>query len=173
MSGPWTFVSREWGLVVKDFTSSPVVMAPYYPLYYTDQFSAFGLEKVKDLLCWYISAAEGYKVQERILSLTEAVKQRCIVRIRQLNMRRCDEEVKVIIELANTTIIGNWGYSPVTEAEVRAMARDMKPVLQPKGILFAEDANGKLSVLQSPCQMSTLCSKDLTDVCFHLVFSNC
>jgi ribosomal protein S18 acetylase RimI-like enzyme len=31
----------------------------------------------------------------------------------------------------------------VTEAEVRAMARDMKPVLQPKGVLFAEDADGK------------------------------
>ena len=143
MRGPWTFVSQEWGLVVDGFTPSPVVMAPYNPPYYADQFSAFGLKKVKDLLCWYISAAEGYKVPEHILQLTEAVQQRYKVRIRQLNMRRYDEEVKVIIDLANTTIIDNWGYSPVTEAEVRAMARDIKPVLQPKGVLFAEDANGK------------------------------
>jgi ribosomal protein S18 acetylase RimI-like enzyme len=58
-------------------------------------------------------------------------------------MKHYDEEVKIIIELANSTIIDNWGFSPVTEAEVRAMAHDMKPVLQPKGVLFAEDSDGK------------------------------
>lgn len=143
MRGPWTFVSQEWGLVVEGFTPSPVVMAPYNPPYYAEHFASFGLEKVKDLLCWYVSAAEGYKVPERILRLTEAVQKRYNVRIRQLDMKRYDEEVKIIIELANTTILDNWGFSPVTEAEVQAMARDMKPVLQPKGVLFAEDADGK------------------------------
>jgi GNAT superfamily N-acetyltransferase len=143
MRGPWTFVSQEWGLVVEGFAPSPVVMAPYNPPFYVDHLTAFGLEKVKDLLCWYISAAEGYKIPERILRLTAAVQKRYNVRIRQLDMKRYDEEVKIIIELANSTIIDNWGYSPVTEAEVQAMARDMKPILQPKGVLFAEDADGK------------------------------
>jgi len=41
------------------------------------------------------------------------------VRIRQLDMRHYDEEVKTIIELANSTIIDNWGYSPVTKARCR------------------------------------------------------
>jgi ribosomal protein S18 acetylase RimI-like enzyme len=143
MRGPWMFVSQEWGLVVEGFAPSPVVMAPYNPPYYAGHFASFGLEKVKDLLCWYVSASEGYKVPERILRLTDAVQKRYNVRIRQLDMKHYDEEVKIIIELANSTIIDNWGYSPVTEAEVKAMARDMKPVLQPKGVLFAEDAHGK------------------------------
>jgi GNAT superfamily N-acetyltransferase len=143
MRGPWTFVSQEWGLVVEGFTPSPVVMAPYNPPYYAEQFASFSLEKVKDLLCWYISAKEGYKVPERILRLTEAVQKRYNIRIRQLDMKHYDKEVKIIIELANSTIIDNWGFSPVTEAEVQAMARDMKPILQPKGVLFAEDADGK------------------------------
>ncbi len=143
MRGPWSFVSQEWGLVIEGFEPSPVVMAPYNPPYYEKHLTGFGLEKVKDLLCWYVSAAEGYKVPERIIQLTNAVKERYKVRIRQLDMKRYDEEVKVVIELANSTIIDNWGYSPVTEAEVQAMARDMKPVLQAKGVLFAEDAQGK------------------------------
>jgi GNAT superfamily N-acetyltransferase len=143
MRGPWSFVSQEWGSVVEGFSPSPVIMAPYNPPSYNDHYSAFGLVKVKDLLCWYISGAEGYRVPERILRLTDAVQQRYGVRIRPLNMKRYDDEVKVIIELANSTIIDNWGYSPVTEAEVRAMARDMKPVIQSKGVLFAEDASGK------------------------------
>jgi GNAT superfamily N-acetyltransferase len=143
MRGPWTFVSQEWGLVVEGFTPSPVVMAPYNPPYYAGQFVAFGLEKCKDLLCWYISEKEGYQVPDRILRLTDAVEKRYNVRIRQLNMKEYDKEVKIIIELANSTIIDNWGFSPVTDAEVQAMARDMKPILQPKGVLFAEDSKGK------------------------------
>ena len=143
MRGPWTFVSQEWGLVVEGFTPSPVVMAPYNPPYYASHFASFGLEKVKDLLCWYVSAAEGYQVPERILRLTDAVQKRYKVNIRQLDMQRYDQEVKIIIELANSTIIDNWGFSPVTEAEVQAMARDMKPVIQSKGVLFAEDADGR------------------------------
>jgi GNAT superfamily N-acetyltransferase len=143
MRGPWTFVSQEWGLVVEGFTPSPVIMAPYNPPYYADHFSAFGLEKVKDLLCWYVSAAEGYRVPERILRLTDAVQKRYAIHIRELDMKHYDQEVKVIIELSNASIISNWGYSPVTAEEVQAMARDMKPILQPRGVLFAEDSQGK------------------------------
>ena len=143
MRGPWSFVSQEWGLVVEGFEPSPVVMAPYNPPCYEEHLTSFGLKKVKDLLCWSVSAAEGYRVPERILRLTDAVQKRYDVRIRELDMRRYDEEVKIIIELANNTIIDNWGYSPVTEAEVRAMARDMKQIIQPKGVLFAEDRQGR------------------------------
>ena len=143
MRGPWTFVSQEWGAVVEGFAPSPVIMAPYNPPYYNDHFTAFGLEKVKDLLCWYISAAEGHRIPERILRLTDAVAKRYGVRIRQLDMKNYAAEVQNIIELSNASIIDNWGYSPVTEAEVQAMARDMKPIIQPRGVLFAEDVNGR------------------------------
>ena len=143
MRGPWSFVSQEWGAVVEGYSPSPVVMAPYNPPYYNDQFAAFGLAKVKDLLCWYVSAAEGYRIPERILKLTDAVQKRYGIRIRRIDMHHYEAEVQNIIELSNASIIDNWGYSPVTEAEVRALAHDMKPILQPKGVLFAEDAAGR------------------------------
>ena len=143
MRGPWSFVSQEWGLVVEGFEPSPVLMAPYNPRYYMDHLGSFGLEKAKDLLCWYISAAEGYRVPDRILALTDAVQKRYGIRIRQLDMKHYEEEVKIIIELSNASLIDNWGYSPVTEAEVRATAHDLKQILQPKAVLFAEDFQGK------------------------------
>lgn len=143
MRGPWSFVSQEWGMVLEGFTPSPVIMAPYNPPYYNDFLSGFGLRKVKDLLCWYVSSAEGYDIPKRILDLTDAVAARYGVRVRPIDMRRYDQEVETLIELSNLSIIDNWGFSPVTEAEVRAMARDMKPVIQPKGVLFAEDRDGR------------------------------
>jgi GNAT superfamily N-acetyltransferase len=141
LRGPWSFVSQEWGAVVEGFTPSPVIMGPYNPPYYNDHFSAFGLLKAKDLLCWKVSVPEGYRIPERVLRLTDQVARRFGVRTRTLDMRRYEAEVRTIIELSNLSIIDNWGFSPVTEAEVMALARDMKPILQPKGVIFAEDAS--------------------------------
>jgi ribosomal protein S18 acetylase RimI-like enzyme len=58
-------------------------------------------------------------------------------------MKRYDEEVAVFLELSNSSIIDNWGYSPVTDAEADTMAKDLKQVIQPKGVLFAETADGE------------------------------
>ncbi|HUI87454.1 MAG TPA: hypothetical protein VLX61_01890 [Anaerolineales bacterium] len=143
MRGPWTFVSQEWGLVVDGFTPSPIVMAPYNHAYYIEYFETFGLQKAKDLLCWYVSAAEGYDIPPRIMQLTDAVAKRYGIRVRPIDMSRYQDEVKLVVDLSNASIIANWGYSPVTEAEVQATARDLRPVIQPKGVLFAEDSHGR------------------------------
>jgi GNAT superfamily N-acetyltransferase len=143
MRGPWSFVSQEWGMVVEGFEPPPVIMGPYNPPYYNDHLMAFGLQKVKDLLCWYVSAAEGDKIPDRIYSLTDEVARRYGVGVRQIDMKHFEQEVQTVIDISNASIINNWGYSPVTEAEVQAMARDLKPVIQPKGVVFAEDKQGQ------------------------------
>jgi GNAT superfamily N-acetyltransferase len=144
MRGPWSFVSQEWGSVVEGFTPSPVIMGPYNPPYYNDDYAAFGLEKVQDMLCWYVSAAEGYDIPERYLRLTDTVAERYKVRVRRINLKDYDSEVQHILALSNSSIIGNWGYSPVTDAEGQAMARDLKLVVQERGVLFAEDQDGEV-----------------------------
>jgi GNAT superfamily N-acetyltransferase len=144
MRGPWSFVSQEWGLVVEGFDHPPVIMAPHNPAYYDEHMTSFGLEKVKDLLCYSISAQEGYEIPERILTLTDRIAKRYGVTVRQLNMRHYDQEVQTIMELSNISILDNWGYSPVTEAEAQAVARDLKQIVQPEGVLFAEDTQGKV-----------------------------
>jgi len=143
MRGPWSFVSQEWGAVVEGYTPSPVVMAPYNPAYYNDHFNAYGLIKAKDLLVYLIDVRDGYQIPERILSLTDRVARRFNVHVRKLNMKNFDREVETIISLSNQSLVNNWGYSPVTEAEVRAMAHDLKPIIQPKAVLFAEDQQGR------------------------------
>ncbi|HPG39385.1 MAG TPA: hypothetical protein PLP19_01035 [bacterium] len=143
MRGPWSFTSQEWGMVVEGFTPSPVVMAPYNPPYYNELLTDFGLLKVKDLLCWYIDIAEGYQVPPRVIEHTQAIAKRYGIRVRRLDMKNYDAEVQTLIELSNATIISNWGYTPVTDAEAKAMARDMKPVIQPKCVLFAENQDGR------------------------------
>jgi hypothetical protein len=142
MRGPWSFVSQEWGLVIEGFTPSPTVMAPYNPQYYINHITSYGFEKIKDLLVYYISVKEGYNIPERILTLTNDVAARYGIKTRQVNMKNYDKEVARIIELSNLSLIDNWGYTSVTKEEAEAIAHDLKPIIHPKGVIFAEDKNG-------------------------------
>jgi hypothetical protein len=142
MRGPWSFVSQEWGSVIEGFSPSPVVMSPYNPPFYNDLYEGFGLLKVKDLLVYQIDCSQNYNVPDRILLFTEKIQKRYGITTRTLNMKNLDQEVEKIISLSNQTLIKNWGYSPVTDDEVIAMVNDLKQIIQPKGVIFAEDQEG-------------------------------
>ncbi len=142
MRGPWSFVSQEWGSVIEGYSPSPVVMSPYNPPYYNSHYEAFGLKKVKDLLVYQIDSSQNYQIPERILTMTEKIRNRYAIDTRILNMKNLDQDVEKIIALSNESLIRNWGYSPVTDTEVRAMVNDLKQIIQPKGVIFAEDSKG-------------------------------
>ncbi|PKO12114.1 MAG: hypothetical protein CVU39_25915 [Chloroflexi bacterium HGW-Chloroflexi-10] len=143
MRGPWSFVSQEWGSVVEGFEPAPVVMSPYNPPYYNEQYEDFGLEKVKDLLVYLIDARRGYQIPERILTLTDKVSNRYKILTRPLDMQNLEKETEMLISLSNDSLIKNWGYSPVTDAEVTAMVNDLKQIIHPKAVIFAKDEAGK------------------------------
>jgi ribosomal protein S18 acetylase RimI-like enzyme len=143
MRGPWSFVSQEWGLVVEGFEPQPVVMAPYNPPRYAALLESFGLRKAKDLLCWELSIPEGYAIPDRILTLTDAVAQRNGLSIRTVDFSRFDEEVELFTRLSLDALKDNWGISPITNQEIAAMAKDLRPVLRPECVLFACNAEGR------------------------------
>lgn len=137
--GPWSFVSQEWGLVVEGFEPSPTVMAPYNPVYYIDHLTNYNFQKIKDLLVYYISVTEGYSIPDRILTLTNDVINRYNIHTRHLNMKDYNNEVGRIIELSNRSLVDNWGFTSVTNPEAEAIANDLKSIINPKGVIFAED----------------------------------
>jgi hypothetical protein len=137
MRGPWSFVSQEWGSVIEGFSPSPVVMSPYNPPFYNNHFKEYGLSKVKDLLVYQIDSTLNYQIPDRILTMTDKIRDRYTINTRILNMKNLDQDVEKIIALSNESLIKNWGYSPVTDDEVRAMVKDLKQIIQPKGVIFA------------------------------------
>ena len=143
MRGPWSFASQEWGLVVEGFQPPPVILAPYNPPYYNDLLNDFGLLKAKDLIVYVADCRGDYVFPERILTLTDRIRQRYNVRVRHLNMKRLEEDVVTITRLANESISDNWGFYPVTDEEARTMARDLRQIVDPKAILIAEENNGR------------------------------
>ncbi|HVN30989.1 MAG TPA: hypothetical protein VMT45_03300 [Thermoanaerobaculaceae bacterium] len=143
MRGPWSFASQEWGLVVEGFERPPVIMAPHNPPWYNDHLLAFGLAKAKDLLVYVADTTEGYRIPERYLTVTDLVQKRYGITVRPVNMKHLEKDIAILVEVANRSISSNWGFYPATEAEGRALARDIKPILDPELVLIAEDSAGE------------------------------
>ena len=142
MRGPWSFASQEWGLLIEGFDLPPVIMAPHNPPWYKDQFERFGLQKAQDMLAYYVDAREGYEIPERYLTLTDKIAKRYKVRVRPIDMKNLEEDTVTITDLSNRSIFANWGYYPVPEEEGRALAGDLKLIVNPKAVLIAEAEDG-------------------------------
>lgn len=142
MRGPWSFASQEWGLEIEGGERPPVILAPHNPPYYPVHFDSFGLKKAIDLLAYLADMNAGYQVPERYLTLTEKIRSRYNVTVRAVDLDNLEQEVMTIVEVSNCSIADNWGYRPVTMEEARAMARDLKPIVNPQALLIAEDVGG-------------------------------
>jgi ribosomal protein S18 acetylase RimI-like enzyme len=94
-------------------------------------------------MVYYIDSREGYAIPERYLRLTDRVQKKLGVTVRSIDMRNLEREVDMFVRLANRSIADNWGFYPVTGEEGKAMARDMKPIVDPRLLLFAENARGE------------------------------
>jgi ribosomal protein S18 acetylase RimI-like enzyme len=143
MRGPWSFASQEWGLEIEGGDRPPVILAPHNPPYYAGFFEAFGLGKAIDLIAYVGDMAQGYQFPERYLKLTGVIQSRYGVTVRPVNMDDLETEVMTIVELSNRSIKENWGYYPVTPEEARAMAHDLKAIVNPDALLIAEDQQGQ------------------------------
>ena len=71
--------------------------------------TSFNLKKVKDLLVYYISIKEGYIIPDRIMTLTDDVAKRYGVHVRQVDMKKYDEDVQKIIDLLESGALSTIG----------------------------------------------------------------
>ena len=136
LRGPANFSSNEeWGLLVDGFDSSPCVMMTYNPARYAETLEHLGFVKAKDLVAYYLDDPEP---PERVIRLAERMAERKGVTVRPLDMKRFEEDVRKVREVYNRAWEKNWGFVPMTEAEITHMAKDLKPVVKPEIVLIAE-----------------------------------
>lgn len=138
MRGPANPTSNdEWGALFEGFEDSPRLMMAYNPKYYLDLYEEYGLRKVKDLFAYNIQNIEMLK-NEKIKRVNEIVKKRYGLKIRSVNMKDFQNELEIFKMIYNKTWAANWGFIPMSEAEIDAAAKDLKPLINPDLVFFAE-----------------------------------
>ena len=129
-------VNDEYGLLIDAFDKSPVILMPYNPPYYVELLESYGLRKEKDLYSYILSQDTVYS--EKLERVNNLVKERHGLVIRSLNMKRFNEEIQLVKDVYNAAWAYNWGAVPMNDDEIGAMAEDMKPIVVPDLVLFAE-----------------------------------
>ena len=137
MVGPMNpSTNDECALLVDGFGEPPRLMMPYNPPYYPSLLEKTGLSKVIDLYTYWLEARSFQ--QERLARLTERLlRKEPELRIRAIDLNRFPEELRVVREIYNDAWSKNWGFVPITEAEIEQTAKELKPLVVPELVLFA------------------------------------
>jgi hypothetical protein len=130
----------EYGMLLEGFYDSPRILMTYNPKYYLTLCENYGFVKAKDL---YAYKLENKKVvaSEKMRRVAEIAKERYSLNIRQLDMKNFKKELENVKYVYNKAWAPNWGFIPMTDAEIDAMAKDLKPLVEPSLVLFGEIKN--------------------------------
>lgn len=137
--GPVNFSTNETcGMLVDGFNSPPVVMMTYNKEYYPKFLNQYGFDKKMDLLAYNLKED---KLSEKAIRLSNHIEDRLKTKgivIRNLNLKKFDQEVEKIKSIYNSAWQKNWGFVPMTEKEFQYMAKDMKMIIDPDFAFIAE-----------------------------------
>jgi GNAT superfamily N-acetyltransferase len=135
--GPASFsLNDECGLLVEGFDEHCTILTPWNPPYYEALVEAAGLTKVMDLYSFRLDVMSFDN--ERIGRIAKLVKRRENVALRRFNVKDFEGEVKRVMAIYNDAWEDNWGFVPMTPRELEHMAKELKPVLEPSLVCFAE-----------------------------------
>jgi len=124
------------GLLVDGFDDDPYVLMAYNPRSYAAFIEGAGYGAVKDLFAWDMDVRAP--LPERLTKIADRVRNRFGITIRTVNLKRFDEELDILKVIYRAAWSDNWGFVPPTDAEIRQLAIDLKPVADPELVLFAE-----------------------------------
>jgi hypothetical protein len=172
MLGPFSMsTNEEIGCLVDGFDTPPMILMPHHRAYQGGLIEGAGLRKAKDLFAWkYVvgplppRAQKGY---DMIAALPE-------VTVRHLDKSKIAREVELVMDIFNDAWSENWGYVPLTRAELAKLAADMKLILEPKlTYILSIDGDPAAFAIALPNineHLKKLGGKLLPTGIFHLLF---
>jgi GNAT superfamily N-acetyltransferase len=139
MVGPQDFtMNDECGLLIEGHDRTPIVGTGWHHTYYRELLEGAGLRKAMDLFMWELYIQNRDKVLPVIWELADRLEPEHGITIRHASKRDLKAEMRRFIEIYNVAWEHNWGYSPLTEAEIAHAAKTLKPILDEHWMMFAE-----------------------------------
>jgi hypothetical protein len=126
----------EPGLEIEGFNEPPTAMMGHHRPEYRGWIEAAGYSKAKDLLTYEVSITDwSDPLADR---LVDAGEKNPRIRIRTVDKRRFDSEARIILNLLNDAWSANWGFVPLTGAEIAYAGKKLKPIIFEDLVRIAE-----------------------------------
>src|SRR5919204_1067050 len=140
--GPMDFTTNdELGLLVEGYELRPMILQPWHPPYYRELVEGRGFAKAMDLWMWWLALGElkqGDQFDPEIHAAAQKALEDEGITIRNMRKRELEAEVKRFMDVYNEAWGDNWGFVPITDAEVRFQAKNLKQVLDERWAYMAE-----------------------------------
>jgi GNAT superfamily N-acetyltransferase len=144
MLGPLDFsTNHESGLLIEGHELQPQILENWHQPYYRELLEAQGFVKAMDLYKWEIIANDRDKMLPIMDELADRLEPDHGIRLRRMRKRQLASEIRKFIEVYNEAWSSNWGFVPLTDAELDHMAKELKPVLDEDFACVAETADGE------------------------------
>ncbi len=143
MRGPASFSTNEMAaLLVEGFDRPATIMMPYNPEYYVDLIENSGCRTAQDMVAYYL---DNNLPPDFLLKREERLSKRLDVSLRTLRKEDFSAELERVLYVYNKAWERNWGFVPMTDAEIRFMADELKMAVMkdPEQVIFAQDADGE------------------------------
>ncbi len=135
--GPFSLsVNEECGLMVDGFAEHSVLMMGWSPPYAAARVEELGYAKAKDLVAYDYDVLNAPPMDPKGLFGRLAAKQG--LKIRKIDMKRYRQDVHDILAVFNDAWADNWGFVPLTEAEIEHTAKSLRPLVWPEVVWIAE-----------------------------------
>ena len=130
--------NHTWGLLVDGFDSQPKFMMTYNKPYYEKLIVENGFEKSQDMFAFtgHISMLE--KMDPKLQFVVDEAKRRFKVTTRPIDKKNFMADVESFLRIYNSALPGQWGFTPMTEAEMKDTAKGLKMLLVPELTTMAE-----------------------------------
>jgi hypothetical protein len=137
--GPVSFSMWDQpGLLVEGFGRPPSVMMNYAQPYFADRIERASYRPVRDLLAYEYDGRLPFP--ELAARLVERGKYNRDIVIRPISKSRVDveRETNLLLDIINDAWSDNWGFVPMTEAEIKDLATVFRFLLRPGDVAIAE-----------------------------------
>ena len=127
--------NEEVGLLVEGHENPPMFMMSHDARYVAARIEEQGYGRAKDIFAYICSVKDDLPapILRRIRKGPPEG-----VTLRMLDMSRFDAEVDTLTGILNDAWSGNWGFTPTTEAETKALAATLKLLIDTRLTWFAE-----------------------------------
>ncbi|MEP7315770.1 MAG: N-acetyltransferase [Sphingomicrobium sp.] len=126
----------EPGLLIDGFDQPPMVMMGHHRPAYRAWIESAGYTKAKDLYTYELDIR--LDMVPLIDRLIKAGEKNPRIRIREVDKSKFDSEAAIILGLLNDAWSNNWGYVPLTEAEIAYAGKKLKPIIYEDLVRIAE-----------------------------------
>jgi hypothetical protein len=126
----------EPGLLIEGFDQPPMAMMGHHRPAYREWIEAAGYEKAKDLLTYDLDIAKDQP--ELIKRMVAATERNPRIRIRNVDKSQFARDSAIILNLLNDAWSDNWGFVPLTDAEIAYAGKKLKPIIFEDLVRIAE-----------------------------------